>query len=431
MPMANVVVVGVQWGDEGKGKIVDIYTERASLVVRYQGGHNAGHTVVVGKDKFVLHLIPSGVLHPGKKCVIGNGVVVAPDALVAEMDALTERGIGFAGRLFLSDRAQVIMPYHVALDLAREERRGSDAIGTTGRGIGPAYEDKIARSGIRAGDLLQPRIFRARLAEVLEYKNFLLTRWFGKKAFSEKELFDETMRLAERIRPFIADTARLVQGAIADREDILFEGAQGSHLDVDHGTYPFVTSSSTVAGGACTGAGVGPTSIDAVVGITKAYTTRVGGGPFPTELSDATGELIRDRGGEFGSTTGRPRRCGWFDAVAARQSGRVNGLTHLVVTKLDVLDGIDPLRVCTGYRCGDEVLDHVPAGLAELSGCRPVFEDHPGWKTPTAGATRWKDLPRLAQAYVRRLEELTGVHVAMVSTGQERSRHIELKDPWK
>jgi adenylosuccinate synthase len=429
--VANVVVVGVQWGDEGKGKIVDIYTERAALVVRYQGGHNAGHTVVVGKDKFILHLIPSGVLHPGKKCVIGNGVVVAPDALVLEMDSLSARGVGFAGRLFLSELAHIIMPYHVALDLAREERRGADAIGTTGRGIGPAYEDKVARTGIRAGDLLDPSAFRARLSAALEYKNFVLTRYFAKQAFEEERLFDEGMALARTIRPFIADTSRLVQQAIADGEDILFEGAQGSHLDVDHGTYPFVTSSSTVAGGACTGAGVGPTAIDAVVGISKAYTTRVGGGPFPTELTDAVGEFIRDKGGEYGSTTGRPRRCGWFDAVAARQSGRVNGLTGLVLTKLDVLDGVDPLRVCTGYRCGKDIFDHVPSSLADLAGCQPVYEEHPGWKTPTAGVTRWRDLPRLAQAYVRRLENLTGVPVAMVSTGQERSQHVELVDPWK
>src|SRR5512138_2304003 len=316
--MANVVVVGAQWGDEGKGKIVDIYTERAAMVVRYQGGHNAGHTVVVGKDKFVLHLIPSGILHSNKRCVIGNGVVVAPEALVLEMDALAKRGVDFAGRLFISDRAHLIMPYHAALDQAREARMGAGAIGTTGRGIGPAYEDKVARCGIRAGDLLHPEVFRDKLVASLEYKNFLLTKYHGKEAFSADQLYEQVMRRAEYIRPFIADTASLVQKAIAEGEHILFEGAQGSHLDVDHGTYPFVTSSSTAAGGACTGSGVGPTSITGVVGISKAYCTRVGGGPFPTELLEATGERIRQKGGEFGATTGRPRRCGWFDAVVVR-----------------------------------------------------------------------------------------------------------------
>jgi adenylosuccinate synthase len=429
--MANVVVVGAQWGDEGKGKIVDIYTERAGLVVRYQGGHNAGHTVVVGKEKFDLHLIPSGILHAKKRCVIGNGVVVAPEALVLEMDALAKRGIDFAGRLFISDRAHLIMPYHAALDQAREARMGAGAIGTTGRGIGPAYEDKVARCGIRMGDLLRPEVFRARLAASLEYKNFLLTKYHGREGFSADLLYEQTMRQAEYIRPYIADATLLVQKAIAAKEDILFEGAQGSHLDVDHGTYPFVTSSSTVAGGACTGSGVGPTAIDGVVGISKAYCTRVGGGHFPTELTDSTGDLIREHGGEYGATTGRPRRCGWFDAVVVRQSGRVNGLTGLVVTKLDVLDGIDPIRVCTGYQVGKERFDLVPSGLEDLANCKPIYEEHPGWKKPTAGVTKWDQLPREAQKYIRRMEELTEVPVAIVSTGQERSQHIELKDPWK
>ncbi len=429
--MANVVVVGAQWGDEGKGKIVDIYTERASMVVRYQGGHNAGHTVVVGKDKFVLHLIPSGILHPGKRCVIGNGVVVAPEALVREMGELEARGVTFDGRLIISDRAHLIMPYHAALDQAREEKRGAQAIGTTGRGIGPAYEDKVARTGIRMGDLLHPSALRERLEAALEYKNFILTRYLGKEGFSASELFDQLMALADKIRPFIGDAALLVQRSNAAGEDILFEGAQGSHLDVDHGTYPFVTSSSTMAGGACTGSGVGPTAIHAVVGISKAYTTRVGGGPFPTELTDAMGHRIREAGGEYGATTGRPRRCGWFDAVVLRQSGRLNGLTGFVVTKLDVLDGLDTLRICTGYSLEGQRLDTLPSGIEELAACLPLYEEMPGWKTPTAGATKWKDLPREAQAYVKRLEELTEVPVCMVSTGQERTRHIELHDPWK
>jgi len=429
--MANVVVVGAQWGDEGKGKIVDIYTERASVVVRYQGGHNAGHTVVVGKEKFVLHLIPSGILHPKKRNVIGNGVVIALDALVEEMECLKERGVDFTGRLFISHRAHIIMPYHAALDQAREAKRGAEAIGTTGRGIGPAYEDKVARCGLRINDLQHPKEFRARLAANLEFKNFVLKKYYGKEPFVEAALFDQAMRRAEYIRPYVGATGTLLHQALAKGEDILFEGAQGSHLDVDHGTYPFVTSSSTVAGGACTGSGIGPTSIDAVIGISKAYTTRVGGGPFPSELTGPVGESIRQRGAEFGATTGRPRRCGWFDAVVVRQSGKVNSLTGVVITKLDVLDGIDPVRICVGYQCGKERFQTVPPHLDFLQDCQPLYEEHPGWKKPTAGCVRWEDLPREAQTYVRRMEELTEVPVAMVSTGQERNQFIELRNPWK
>ncbi|UCF31372.1 MAG: adenylosuccinate synthase [bacterium] len=429
--MSNVVIVGAQWGDEGKGKIVDIYTERAGLVVRYQGGHNAGHTVVIGDETFILHLIPSGILHTGKKCVIGNGVVVSPEALVHEMDELSRRGIELEGRLFISERAQVIMPYHVALDQAREERKGDKAIGTTGRGIGPAYEDKVARTGIRVGDLKRPEYFRERLAAALEYKNFILTGFFGKKPFSEQAVFDTTMAMAERFAGCIVNAADLIQREVAAGTDVLFEGAQGSHLDIDHGTYPFVTSSSTTAGGASTGSGVGPRAIDHVIGISKAYTTRVGGGPFPTELDGDLGDRIREAGGEYGATTGRPRRCGWFDAVVVRQSARVNGLTGLVVTKLDVLDGFDPIRVCVGYSRGEEKYDLVPSGLPELVGCRPLYEELPGWSSSTAGLKAWEDLPDEARSYVRKLEELTGVPVVIVSTGQERSEYIELSDPWK
>jgi len=429
--MANVVIIGAQWGDEGKGKIVDVYTERADMVVRYQGGHNAGHTVVVGNETFILHLIPSGILHQGKRCVIGNGVVVAPEALVKEMEGLVARDISVEGRLFISERACVIMPYHVALDLAREERKGAEAIGTTGRGIGPAYEDKAARSAIRVGDLLNPNVFRDRLGAALEYKNFILERFFGKEPFDELEVFESTMTLAERFRGYITDTASLIQRGIADGQKVLFEGAQGSHLDVDHGTYPFVTSSSTTVGGACTGSGIGPKSLDAVIGITKAYTTRVGGGPFPTELTDKLGESIREAGGEYGATTGRPRRCGWFDAVVARQSARVNGLTGMVITKLDVLDGISPLRICTGYTCEGDQFDVLPSDLDKLTRCKPVYEEHPGWTDPTAGATRWEDLPEEARSYIKRLEELSEVPVAVVSTGQERNEYIEIIDPWK
>ena len=429
--MANVVIVGAQWGDEGKGKIVDVYTERTDLVVRYQGGHNAGHTVVVGDERFILHLIPSGILHPGKVCVIGNGVVISPEALVKEMAALEDRGIKMAGRLFISERAHVIMPYHAALDLAREERRGSNAIGTTGRGIGPAYEDKVARTGIRMGDLLHPETFRERLRSALEFKNFVLEKFYGKPVFDENEVFESTLALTERFRSHITDTVDLVQKQMAMGRNVLFEGAQGSHLDVDHGTYPFVTSSSTTAGGASTGSGVGPRAINSIIGISKAYTTRVGGGPFPSELSDEMGERIREKGGEYGATTGRPRRCGWFDAVVVRQSGRVNGLTGLVITKLDVLDGIDPLKICVGYTCGGKRQDLLPSGLEDLDRCQPVYEEHPGWSRPTAGAKSWEELPDEAKSYIRRIEELTEVPVAVVSTGQERSLHIELINPFK
>ncbi|MDF1536752.1 MAG: adenylosuccinate synthase [bacterium] len=429
--MSNVVIVGAQWGDEGKGKIVDVYTQRADLVVRYQGGHNAGHTVVIGNDTFILHLIPSGILHEGKRCVIGNGVVISPEALVQEMNSLAGKGVDMAGRLFISERAHVIMPYHTALDLAREEKQGAKAIGTTGRGIGPAYEDKVNRSGIRIGDLLNPGVFRERLRNALDFKNFILTEYFGKEAFDEQEIFDSTLALVEQFKGHITNTSNFLQMALESGKNILFEGAQGSHLDVDHGTYPFVTSSSTAAGGASTGSGVGPRNIDAVIGISKAYTTRVGGGPFPTELKDEMGERIREKGGEYGATTGRPRRCGWFDAVVVRQSARMNGLTGLVLTKLDVLDGINPVRICTGYTCGSRDYDVVPSGIEELEGCSPVYEDHPGWSKPTAGCKRWDDLPPEAQAYVRRIEELTAVPVAIVSTGQERSDHIELMDPFK
>ncbi|GBE15955.1 MAG TPA: adenylosuccinate synthase [Proteobacteria bacterium] len=428
--MANVVVIGAQWGDEGKGKIVDVYTERADLVVRYQGGHNAGHTVVVGGETTILHLIPSGILHPGKQCLIGNGVVVAPDALVAEIDSIVARGVDLDGRFFISEKAHVIMPYHVALDQAREEQKGARAIGTTGRGIGPAYEDKAARTGIRIGDILNPSVFREKLETALEFKNFVLTGFFGKEPFDELEVFESTLALGERIRGYVADTTDLLQQEIVHGKNVLFEGAQGSHLDIDHGTYPFVTSSSTTAGGACTGSGVGPGSIDGVIGISKAYTTRVGGGPFPTELVGEMGERIRDAGGEYGATTGRPRRCGWFDAVVLEQSARVNGFTGLVITKLDVLDGIDPIRICTGYSCGDLRVDHLPANLDQLTMCKPIYEDHPGWKGATKGVRDWKALPEEAQAYIRRLEDLIGVPIAIVSTGPDRDDRVDLVDPW-
>jgi adenylosuccinate synthase len=429
--MSDVVIVGAQWGDEGKGKIVDVYTERAQIVARFQGGHNAGHTVVVGDETFILHLIPSGILHEGKMCVIGNGVVVSPEALVKEMDTLADRGITVEGRLFVSERAHVIMPYHIALDLAREEKSGNRAIGTTGRGIGPAYEDKAARSGIRISDLLEPGLFRERLGDALDFKNFILRKYYGTDGFEEDEVFESTLAMAERFRGCVADTADLLQKGIDSGRNILFEGAQGSHLDVDHGTYPYVTSSSTLAGGACTGTGIGPRALDAVIGISKAYTTRVGSGPFPTELEDEMGDRLREEGGEYGATTGRPRRCGWFDAVVVRQSARLNGMTGLVITKLDVLDGIDPIRICTGYTCRGSEYDMVPSGLAELRNCCPVYEEHPGWDKPTAGCRNWDDLADNAKSYIKRIEELTGVGVALVSTGQERTEYLEIYDPYR
>lgn len=428
--MANAVILGSQWGDEGKGKIVDVFTDRADMVVRFQGGHNAGHTVVVGDDTFILHLIPSGILHSGKQCIIGNGVVVSPDALVEEMDGLANRGIETSDRLFISERAHVIMPYHVAIDMAREEKSGARAIGTTGRGIGPAYEDKAARTGIRVGDLLKPDVLREKLKTILEYKNFVLKEFFGKEPFDEMEIYELTMTRASRFKTCIVDTAGMVRAAVDSGKNILFEGAQGSHLDLDHGTYPFVTSSSTTVGGVYTGTGVSPGHLGSIVGIAKAYTTRVGSGPFPTELLDAIGEHIRDQGGEFGATTGRPRRCGWFDAVVVKQSARVSGINGLVVTKLDVLDGMETLKVCTGYSCGDADLDGLPADLDDLYQCEPVYEELPGWQEGTAGVTQWDALPREAKNYIRRLEELVEVPVKMISTGQERSQVIELSDPW-
>ncbi len=429
--MSNTVILGSQWGDEGKGKIVDVFTDRADMVVRFQGGHNAGHTVVVGDDTFILHLIPSGILHSEKQCIIGNGVVVSPEALVEEMEGLAGRGFDTADRLFVSERAHVIMPYHVAIDTAREEKSGARAIGTTGRGIGPAYEDKAARTGIRVGDLLKPDVLREKLRSILEYKNFVLKEFFGKETFDELEVYELTMTRAAHFKSCITDTAEMVRSAVNSGKNVLFEGAQGSHLDLDHGTYPYVTSSSTTVGGVFTGTGIGgPSSLGSIVGIAKAYTTRVGGGPFPTELLDEVGEHIREQGGEFGATTGRPRRCGWFDAVVVRQSARMSGMSGLVVTKLDVLDGMDTLKMCTGYSCGDTDLSSLPADLADLFRCKPVYEEMPGWQEATAGVTRWDALPEEARNYIRKLEELVGVPVKMVSTGQERSQVIELSDPW-
>ncbi|HEY2825889.1 MAG TPA: adenylosuccinate synthase [Gemmatimonadales bacterium] len=415
-----VVVVGAQWGDEGKGKIVDVLAESADLVVRYQGGANAGHTVAIGDEEFVLHQIPSGILHPETRCVIGNGVVLDPEALLAEMDALEARGIRFAGRLLVSDRAHLIFPYHKLIDRAREQQQ---KIGTTGRGIGPAYEDKVARRGIRVGDLGAPELpdmVRVRVDQA----NQVLEMLGAAERVSCDEILALLARLPARLGPLTADAGRLTHDALMQGGRVLLEGAQGALLDVDHGTYPYVTSSNTTAGGAALGAGIGPTAIDAVLGVVKAYTTRVGNGPLPTEADATTGARLRELGGEYGATTGRPRRCGWFDAVVVRYAARVNGLTDLAVTKLDVLDTIAEIPVCTGYALNGTPLDDMPAGTRVLSSVQPTYEMLEGWRKPTTGARRMADLPPQARAYLDRIEDLIQVPIAYVSVGSRRDQII-------
>ncbi len=429
--MPNAVIVGAQWGDEGKGKVVDVLTERADVVVRFQGGNNAGHTLVVGGEKTVLHQIPSGILHPRVVCVIGNGVVVNPEVLLDEIRALRARGVKVEpSNLMLSDRAHLIMPYHQRIDVAREAASGSGKIGTTGRGIGPTYEDKMARKGLRLCDLLDESVFEAKLRAVLEEKNHYLEARLKASPFAFEEIAMPFREFARALRPFVGSTAAFLDGEMRAGKSVLFEGAQGAQLDVDHGTYPYVTSSSTVAGGACTGAGVGPTWIDAVVGISKAYTTRVGSGPFPTEIHGEEGERLRKRGAEYGSTTGRPRRCGWLDAVVVRDAVRVNGLTGVTLMKMDVLTGTDPIRICTGYRLDGRVVDDVPASLEQLERAVPVYEDHPGWTEDLAGITSFDALPTNAQSYVRRVESLIKTKVVMLSVGPNRDETIVLSDPF-
>jgi len=425
-----VVVIGTQWGDEGKGKVVDLLTERASAVVRFQGGHNAGHTLVIGGDKTVLHLIPSGILRDGVDCLIGNGVVIALDALLEEMDMLQQRGVPVADRLRISPACPLILPSHVALDLAREKARGAHAIGTTGRGIGPAYEDKVARRALRVSDLFHRERFAAKLGEVLDFHNFVLQHYFHVEPVDFQRVLEDSLAMAERVRPLVADIAQRLDQHRRAGDNVLFEGAQGALLDIDHGTYPFVTSSNTTAGGAATGSGLGPCYIDYVLGIVKAYTTRVGAGPFPTELFDEMGEHLAQVGHEFGATTGRPRRCGWFDAVALRRSIRINSVSGLCVTKLDVLDGLDTIRICVGYRTGDEVRDLPPMAAEGYDDCVPVYEDMPGWKTSTVGITRSEALPENARAYLRRIEEIVETPVDMISTGPDRSETIVVRDPF-
>jgi len=456
--MANIVVVGAQWGDEGKGKIVDLLTDDVDVIARYQGGHNAGHTVVINNIKFILHLIPSGILHKGKTCIIGNGVVIDPGALIEEVKGLKRRGISVGRNLFISDNAHVIMPYHVAIDNKSEQAKGLRKIGTTGRGIGPAYVDKMSRAGIRMVDLLDSGEFRAKLKANLAGVNFLLERRYKNKKIRLEKIFSDYMGYAEYLAPFITNTVVLLNKFIDKGKNVLFEGAQGTLLDVDHGTYPFVTSSSASVGGVCTGLGVSPTKIDGVLGVVKAYTTRVGGGPFPTELKDKLGELLRLRGGEYGATTGRPRRCGWLDAVGLRHAVRINGFTGIALTKLDVLDGLEKIKVCVAYRyqdmdkCGCSLASgrsngrrseagsrkgsvcrftDMPQNYRVLEGCKPVYKELDGWGRSTQGVKRLRDLPKQARAYIDYIEDLLNVKVALISTGEKRDEVIVLKNPIK
>ena len=430
--MANIVIVGMQWGDEGKGKIVDLLTEYADVVVRFQGGNNAGHTVVVGQEMIILHLIPSGALYRDKTCVIGNGVVVDPQVLLQEMDELRERGHFLEDRqLLISEDAHLIMPYHRRIDVARERMKGEGKIGTTGRGIGPAYEDKVAREGIRFGDLLDDRIFRGKLDAVLPLKNHYLDACLKDQGFDLEAMFQGYRGYGQRLEKFAGNISLFIDRQIKQGRQILFEGAQGIHLDVDHGTYPFVTSSNTVAGGACTGAGVGPTRITEVIGVCKAYTTRVGGGPFPTELNDPIGEKIRERGREFGATTGRPRRCGWLDIPLLKDAIRLSGITGIALTKMDVLSEFDTIRVCTAYNHRGRRIDEVPSSIQVLKECEPVYEEHPGWKAELRNSLTFQDLPSKARDYVRRIEELTEIEVVLVSVGEKRAETILRRNPFQ
>jgi adenylosuccinate synthase len=423
----NLAILGAQWGDEGKGKIVDLITPNFSIVARYQGGHNAGHTVYVNGTKFVLRLIPSGILHPGVTCVIGNGVVIDPAALFAEIDELATHGIDVGPRIVISDKAHLILPYHRDLDLLSEARRGERKIGTTSRGIGPAYEDKIARRGIRVGDLADPEGLEQEVRDNVNARNRLVQD----NPMDPRAVLDQLRLHGERLKPWVRDVSLMLSQAMRDGQSILFEGAQGTLLDIDHGTYPYVTSSNASIGGVCTGLGVPPKAIGGVLGVAKAYTTRVGEGPLPTELSGEMGNRLRESGNEYGAVTGRPRRCGWYDAVAVRYGVRINGLDALALTKLDVLDGLEQVDICTAYTCGTRTLTEFPSDLAQLAACKPVYESMPGWSSPVRGARKWTDLPEAARRYVARLEEVSGVRAAIVSTGSERDDTIIRDDVMK
>jgi adenylosuccinate synthase len=432
----NVVVIGTQWGDEGKGKIVDWLTDHAQGVVRFQGGHNAGHTLVIGNKKTVLHLIPSGILREDVQCYIGNGVVLSPQALLTEVRMLEEAGVNVRPRIKISEACPLILPYHVAMDQARESAKGSAKIGTTGRGIGPAYEDKVARRAIRLQDMFYRERFAAKLGEVLDYYNFVLKNYFQAETVDFQRTLDDTLALAEQIKPMVADVSNMLYLANQQGQRLLFEGAQGALLDVDHGTYPYVTSSNTIAGGASPGSGVAPQMLNYVLGITKAYTTRVGSGPFPTELYDAVDKLdpigkgLATRGHEFGSTTGRARRCGWFDAAALKRSIQVNGVSGLCITKLDVMDGMETVQIGVGYRIGSVEHDIFPVGAEALEHCEPIYEEMPGWSESTVGIKRYEDLPQAAKNYLKRMEEVCGVPIDIISTGPDRDETIVLRHPF-
>jgi adenylosuccinate synthase len=428
---SNVVVIGTQWGDEGKGKVVDWLTDHAQGVVRFQGGHNAGHTLVIAGRKQILRLIPSGILREGVSCYIGNGVVLSPSALLEEIAELEAVGVDVRSRLRISDACPLILAYHVAIDQARESAKGIGKLGTTGRGIGPAYEDKVARRAIRLQDLFVAGRFEEKLREVLDFHNFVLEHYLKSKPVDLQKMRDETLALREQLAPMIADVPRALYDAHRAGKNLLFEGAQGTLLDIDHGTYPFVTSSNCVAGAAAAGAGVGPQMLHYVLGITKAYTTRVGAGPFPTELEDDIGAQLRTRGKEFGSVTGRPRRCGWFDAAALKRSVQINGVSGLCITKLDVLDGVEALQVGVGYKVGNRQIDILPSGADALAGCEPIYEEIPGWTQSTVGITRYEDLPANARNYLKRIEQAGGVPVDMISTGPDRNETIVLRHPFK
>ncbi len=422
--MSSIVIVGAQWGDEGKGKIVDVLTEGADVVARYQGGHNAGHTVVINNERFILHLIPSGILHKGKICIIGNGVVIEPGALIAEIEGLKKRGIDVGKNLLISKNAHVIMPYHRAIENAHESRRGTKKIGTTGRGIGPCYVDKMARNGIRIVDLYNHSVLREKLESNLDEVNYILQNKYGIKGFDVDEIASQYIEYAEALSIYITDTDIVINDFIDRNKNILFEGAQGTLLDIDHGTYPFVTSSSAVAGGACTGLGVGPTKIDRVMGVVKSYTTRVGEGPFPTEIRESLGDIIREKGGEYGATTGRPRRCGWLDFVGLRHAIRVNGITSIALTKLDILDSLEKIKVCVAYKLDGEIVETFPKDLMQLQDVEPVYEEIEGWITDTRGIMDYDKLPANAKRYISLIEETLKVSVDFISTGDRRTELI-------
>lgn len=424
--MPSTVVIGAQWGDEGKGKIIDILSKDVDFVVRYQGGNNAGHTVVKECGEYILHLIPSGIFHPKVKCVIGNGVVVDPEALLAEVDMLKSKGFSVEGRLFLSERAHLILPFHRVYDRLREDKKGFIKIGTTGRGIGPSYSDKALRSGIRVIDLYDKELFKTKLQKSLLEKNEIFAKIYNSETFDYDKIYSQMMKFAERMKPFVADTALLLNEAVAKKKKILFEGAQGTHLDVDHGTYPFVTSSYVTAGGACVGTGVPPTSIDRITGVVKAYTTRVGEGPFPTEFGPELMECIRKKGMEFGATTGRPRRCGWFDAILVKYSCMINGIDSIAVTKLDVLDELPEIKVCIGYRHKGKVYKSWPASLEVQQQGEPVYETHKGWLSNTTQVKKFDRLPTNAKKYLKRLSSLLGVPISIISVGSHENQTLRI-----